>query len=319
MDPKLSISADDASVAPLAPEDEEEEKQLSLKERWNALYEPTKSVEEYDHPLTKNRSGDCNRTLKTEGAKGNSNSRWALNVMDSTAASFDSRVLGTSLATKPIVLTSSIMKVMERHLPYSKQGEMFWLKYSMVRDGANLNTVLDKTKVLETLDGEVFGAFTAKPWHITWKYYGTPESFLWRLRKRRKSNARDKPLNDGDFEVFRFAGNNKNVQLCHIDRIALGGGSPDDISTVVSEELSHVGMQEWGFGLCFGKDLQQGTSSPCMTFNSPSLSRHHADGSRFEVANMEFWTLTPCISLDEAMRMEKSKDFFHSEARSVAW
>ena len=171
---------------------------------------------------------------------------------------------------------------------------------------------------VETLDGEVFGAFTAKPWHITWKYYGTPESFLWRLRKRRKSNARERPLSDGDFEVFRFAGNNKNIQLCHIDRIAVGGGSPDDVSTV-SEELSNVKMTEWGFGLSFGKDLQQGTSSPCMTFNSPSLSKYHADGSRFEVSNMEFWTLTPCISVDEARRMEKTKDFFRTDARSVAW
>lgn len=104
--------------------------------------------------------------------------------------------------------------------------------------------------------------------------------------------------------------------MCHIDRIAVGGGSPDDCSTV-NDDLSHIKLTEWGFGLAFGKDLQTGTSSPCMTFNSPSLSRYHEDGSRFEVANMEFWTLTPCISLDEAKRMEKTKDFF--SANSVAW
>eukprot|EP00539_Tryblionella_compressa_P016170 CAMPEP_0178849634 /NCGR_PEP_ID=MMETSP0746-20121128/20045_1 /TAXON_ID=913974 /ORGANISM="Nitzschia punctata, Strain CCMP561" /LENGTH=125 /DNA_ID=CAMNT_0020514849 /DNA_START=108 /DNA_END=485 /DNA_ORIENTATION=+ len=108
----------------------------------------------------------------------------------------------------------------------------------------------------------------------------------------------------------------KNIQLCNIDRIALGGGTPDD-ETMVSDDLSHVKLTEWGFGLAFGKDLQQGTSSPCMTFNSPSLSRYHADGSRFEVANMEFWTLTPCISLDEAKSLEKSMHMIDSCSRSV--
>jgi hypothetical protein len=169
------------------------------------------------------------------------------------------------------------------------------------------------------LDGEVFGAFTARPWRITWQYYGTPESFLWRLRKRRKCGSRDKPLNDVDFEVFRFAGNNKNIQLCNTERIALGGGSPDDES-MVSDDLSHVKLTEWGFGLSFNKYLQQGTSSPCMTFNSPSLSKIHDDGSLFEVANMEFWTLTPCISLGEAERMERNKDFLQmmSSSNTVA-
>jgi hypothetical protein len=141
VDPKLSVSADDTSVATLASADD---RSLSLKERWNALYTPnSKLVSPKDA-----------RSLKTEGAKPNSNntSLWNLSILESTpnCASFDSRVLGTSTAddaTKPIVLTASIMDALQRHLPYSKQGEMFWLKYSMVRDGANLNTVLNKTKV----------------------------------------------------------------------------------------------------------------------------------------------------------------------------
>jgi hypothetical protein len=149
MDPKLSISPDDASVATLASHDDE--KSVSLKERWNALYAPSNPTKRNceQQQLKKNRSGDS-RSLKTEGAKpGN---LWALSILENTpnCASFDSRVLGTSAAdeaTKPIVLTSNIMEAMQRHLPYSKQGEMFWLKYSMVRDGANLNTVLEKTKV----------------------------------------------------------------------------------------------------------------------------------------------------------------------------
>jgi hypothetical protein len=266
------------------------------------------------------------RSCKTEGGKTN---MWNAYPKPSINRQFDDHriILGThDETTKPHVLTISIMDALQEYLPYSKQGEGFWLKYSMVRDGANLRTVLDKTKrssytvlAVETLDGEVFGAFTAKPWHITWTYYGTPESFLWRLKKRRKGNPkRDVSQRDeGGIEIFRFAGNNQNVQLCHIDRMAVGGGSPDDES-IVSDELSHVRMTEWGFGLAFDKDLQQGTSSPCVTFNSPSLSKKHADGSRFEVSNMEFWTITPCISVEEAKRMEKSKSMLGSSSASVA-
>lgn len=270
------------------------------------------------------------RSYKTEGGK--------VNVWNSKYHN-SPRILGTSIhdeTTKPHVLTTSIMEALQQHLPYSKQGEGFWLKYSMVRDGASLYTVLETTKrssytvlAVETLDGEVFGAFTAQPWHITWTYYGTPESFLWRLKKRRKGNPKrdvlsqqDKNGDDEDtgIEIFRFAGNNQNIQLCNIDRLAVGGGSPDDDS-IVSDDLSHVRMTEWGFGLAFNKHLQQGTSSPCTTFNSPSLSKKHSDGSRFEVSNLEFWTLTPCISVEEAKRMERSKSMMvgNSSATLASW
>jgi hypothetical protein len=143
VDPKLSISADDASVATLVSADD---RSLSLEDSWDALYAA-------NDELTSPRPLDT-KSNKTEGAKPNSNNTtlWNLSILESTpnCASFDSRVLDTSTAddsTKPIVLTASIMDALQRHLPYSKQGEMFWLKYSMVRDGANLNTVLNKTKV----------------------------------------------------------------------------------------------------------------------------------------------------------------------------
>ena len=64
---------------------------------------------------------------------------------------------------------------------------------------------------------------------------------------------------------------------------------------------------EWGFGLAFGGDLQEGTSSPCITFESPSLSKLHEDGSLFQVSNFEIWTLTPCTSLADAEKMEAGR------------
>jgi hypothetical protein len=236
---------------------------------------------------------------------------------------FDFRVLGTSMndeTTKPHVLTVSMMDALQDYLPYTKQGEMFWLKYSMVRDGASAQSMLSKSKgseytvlAIETLDGEVFGAFTASPWRLTWKFYGTRDSFLWRLRRRRTGKAETRAqeaLLETDIEVFPFAGNNRNVQLCNTSCIAVGGGSPGNSTDPVNDKLAHIKLTEWGFGLAFGSDLQQGTSSPCITFESPSLSQAHPDGSVFEVANMEIWTFTPCINIRDAERMEESKIVF---------
>lgn len=236
---------------------------------------------------------------------------------------FDYRVLGTSIhdeSTKPHVLTVSLMDTLQDYLPYCKRGELFWLKYSMVRDGASMHTMLNKTRgsdytilAVETMDGEVFGAFTAQPWHVTWKFYGTQESFLWRQQQRRAEPCQSraqKAMRESNLDVFPFAGINRNIQLCNSDRLAVGGGSPKNTDNHVNDNLSHIKLTEWGFGLALGRDLQQGTTSPCITFESPSLSQIHKDGSLFEVSNLEIWTLSPCLSLTEAQRMEEGKAVF---------
>ena len=254
---------------------------------------------------------------KSEGGKVNV---WRSNMEILDQHRFDYRVIGTSThdeSTKPHVLTLPVMEALQEYLPYCKRGELFWLKYSMIRDGASVQYMLNKTRgsdytilAIETMDGEVFGAFTAQPWHIAWKYYGTNESFLWRLRKRRARKGKSTgDEEDGDLDVYRYSGMNRNIQLCNTKRLAVGGGIPSssDADSVVSETLSHVRLMDWGFGLAFGSDLQQGTSSPCITFESPSLSEIHKDGSLFEVANLEIWTLTPCMTLADAEKMEVGK------------
>jgi hypothetical protein len=246
---------------------------------------------------------------------------WKSNMHILDGHRFDYRVLGTSIndeTTKPHVMTTSIMDALQDYLPFTKQGDLFWLKYSMVRDGSSMQTLLNKTRgseytifAIETMEGEVFGAFTAQPWHVTWKYFGTPESFLWRLQSPRTEKPQtraEKAMLESDLEVFPYAGNNRNIQLCNSNRLALGGGSPDDSDSVCNnDDLSHIKLTEWGFGLAFGGDLQQGTSSPCITFESPSLSKVHMDGTLFEVSNLEIWSLTPCINLYDAERLEDCK------------
>jgi hypothetical protein len=231
-------------------------------------------------------------------------------------------------------LTPDLMSKLQGYLPPSKRGESFWLLYSLVRDGASIDTLLRNVEdslhtllVVETMDGEVFGAFTSRPWKIRQDFYGTGESFLWRVvdngqaivpegfQFEKKNDTKvdsghganlidsDDTTKDNDhnshhhhhhdLEVFKYAFRNPCIQLCHADRIALGGG----------EEVTTRNETKYGFGLAFDKDLLRGTTSSCNTFDSPPLSKKHADGSWFEVANLEMWAMTPFETLMEAEKM----------------
>lgn len=217
------------------------------------------------------------------------------------------------------VVTIPMMKSLQEHLPFCKRGESFWLQYSLVRDGASLDMLLSNVKMseytllaIETTEGEVFGCFTAEPWKISNDYFGSGQSFLWRLDQRRGINAntsrrqKNRSSNHStsstksrsstsrkqreQLQVFKFAFLNHNIQLCRPDRLVVGGGNgPKDGF-----------QQQWGFGLWLEHDLLSGSSSPCSTFQSPSLSALHSDGSLFEIRNLEVWALTPCLSLVEA-------------------
>ena len=189
---------------------------------------------------------------------------------------------------------------------------------------------------VETLEGEVFGAFVGHEWRTNWGYYGsTKESFLWRLKHGRNeiANSRsEKVLMDSDLDVYKYSGTNRFVQLCKPDKIAIGGGSPNDphgkkLLKKLKEEsettnappssqleassssalpaTSPSSSQDYGFGLIFEQDLLQGASSPCLTFRSPSLSKKHPRGSKFEILNIEVWTFSPCLNEAEAERVER--------------
>lgn len=235
------------------------------------------------------------------------------------------------------VLNEAIMEELQDHLPFCKRGESFWLQYSLVRDGASLDLLLNKAQdsectilAIETLEGEIFGAFCTKPWKHSQDYYGSGQSFLWRVEGERFSNSDDDDDDDDEsdledeveVQVFKFAFLNHNIQLCQPDRLVVGGGdashhSNPPPSLAVADSASnastcsgneHVAATaEWGFGLWLEHDLLRGSSSPCLTFQSPSLSRIHADGSLFEIRNLEVWALTPCISVAQAEANQRQR------------
>lgn len=235
------------------------------------------------------------------------------------------QILGTSADDKsamPHVLSPPLMDSIHAFFPYTKTGENYWLKYSMVRDGASLHSFLRHARgskcsilAIETTDGEVFGAFVGEPWRKNWNYYGSNQTFLWRMRHTRREKTRsiiDQAHMESEIDVFPATGENRCFQLCTDDNIAVGGGNLDSMrstESLTSDPQTIVKDHEWGPGLLVREDLLQGTTSPCLTFGSPSLSHAHSDGSLFEIINLELWTLTPCMTQDEAEKLELSRLF----------
>lgn len=131
-------------------------------------------------------------------------------------------------------------------------------------------------------------------------FFGNGESFLWRMREPRNTTPRslsaiDLASLESDGEVFPWTGRDRLIQHCTSDRIAVGGNSENDGGS--------------GFGLVIEKNLLRGTSNFSTTFNSPPLSQIRKPGESFEIVNMEVWTLTPCMDVHEAEKMEFGRLF----------
>jgi TLD len=190
------------------------------------------------------------------------------------------------------ILTPSLMQQLQRSFPMLKRGDSFFLQYSLIRDGASLDTLLEKTQgtkhcvlAIETVEGEVFGAFLAQPLERSSQWTGSAESFLFAVEE--KGGVLDSSLDNAKkIRVFKHSFLNPYVQLCQPDRLLIGSCDEGD-------------DDEAGFGIALDGDLLSGTSNPCRTFASPSLSRFHANGSTFDVRNVEVWNLRPCLSIVE--------------------
>ena len=225
------------------------------------------------------------------------------------------RILGTSAddeSANSNILSTPLMHSLQDSIPYGVAEQNFWMKYSLARDGASLSSLLRHIRgakytilALETADGEVFGSFTSEPWENNLNYFGTGESFLWRISHQFRNYSynnlnidqgqRDDLDESDDVDVFPWTGENNCIQLCTHAKIAIGGGSH------ASKEQHNIA---YGFGIAIDRDMTRGTSSHCATFGSPPLSKIHPDGSPFEIMNLEVWTLTPCFSLEDAEKLE---------------
>jgi hypothetical protein len=219
----------------------------------------------------------------------------------------------------PRVLTPAMMEALRGFMPYRVSESNFWLKYSLIRDGASLPTLLANIRGstytmigVETNRGEVFGSFTGTPWRIGGKWFGNGEAFLWRLKKPRytsPTNSR-KPNFEREMEVYPYTGYDDLVQYCTTKTIAVGGGDWIDVPCPFDNDTQ-------GIGFMIDGDLAGGETNSCSTFANPRLAKQTTASSEFTITNLEVWTLTPCINVKDATRMEMQKLFLEEQGAAM--
>ena len=102
----------------------------------------------------------------------------------------------TALLEDPVLigkcdlLNVKMAKALRMHLPETIQIQSFKLLYSLYNHGTELTTFFkyacgsDYTILLiETINGSCFGGFCSREWKPVGSYFGTGESFIFRIRK----------------------------------------------------------------------------------------------------------------------------------------
>ena len=239
-------------------------------------------------------------------------------------------ILGTSVDDEdshPHVLSPPLMESLQSFLPIVISEQNFWMRYSLLRDGASLDTLLKNIRgatytilALETTGGEVFGAFTSSPWSKQVGFFGNGEAFLWKMRQSRAiltNSIIDQAKLESEIDVYLWNGNNYCVQQCTSTTISIGGGSI--VETTQKDDENESPQNETkrddnmlGLGLAIDKNLLFGTSSSSATFDNPPLSTEHNDGSPFEILNLEVWSMTPEMTEEGAIDLECVKLFLQS-------
>ena len=209
------------------------------------------------------------------------------------------RILGVS-KSKRKVLTPALIEALRGFLPYVVSEENFWLKFTMESDGDSLINLLhsirgSKYTFLAIRSGtKVFGSFTGTKWRKQQKWYGSGEAFLWRV--------------EDSLKVYPFTGSDTLVQYCTNQMVAVGGGDWKDTDSPYSKTT-----QKQGIGLLIDADLLGGESNSSATFCNPTLS---GDRQEFNIDDLEVWTLTPCMTTEEAEKLELHKLFVEEQSRS---
>jgi hypothetical protein len=223
-------------------------------------------------------------------------------------------ILGTSTRdglAYPQVLSPSLMESLLCFLPEQISCENFWLKYSLVRDGASLNTLQNYTRAsshtiiaIQTTSGDVFGSFTSSPWQIKKESFGNGESFVWKMWHNRTEAGNSIHENfaqqERKIQIFPNSILNYSVQICTNEIIGVGDAQiGEDIYPKNVEE-----EQASSFAFLLHSDLRRGTTGSSATFCSPRLTSTSEKDGTFDVLNLEVWAFTPCTKVDNAERLE---------------
>ena len=234
------------------------------------------------------------------------------------------KILGTSAddaSCQPMVLSPPLMEGLQLFMPESLHEQHYWLKYSMVRDGPGLMKMLRHCRgskhtilAIESTDGHVFGSFTSQPWRMTSPqkgtnhFYGSKDSFVWRMRQSRFKSCEsvvEQLMMESKIDVFPFTGQNNYVQSCNTSGVALGYGEIEQDERINSAtDDSEATTSHYGYAIKLNKSMDTGSTSSSETFGSPCLIARDSRGKKFQVANIELWTMTPHDTVEKADNAE---------------
>jgi len=242
-------------------------------------------------------------------------------------------ILGTAAddaSCHPHVLSPPLMESLLEFVPETLSDYHFWIKYSLVRDGANLFTLLRQARAsartilaIETVDGHVFGCFTSRPWRLVSNllsttahnadneaatsnqsavrneeaFYGSNDSFLWKMRQSRF-----------DSQALLKTGTVEEAILMESEMAVYPyTGSNNWVQHCSTDD--GIGLGENASAIRLDPSLRSGYTCASETFASPCLLDPKQERINFDVANLEVWTLTPHDTVASAEQEELSRFF----------
>lgn len=164
------------------------------------------------------------------------------------------------------IVTIDDITQIRRSLPYRFRNSSWHLIYRLSNDGSSYYTFYRKTEkkiplvlLILTDKDEKIGSYLSKGIHISSRYYGSGESFVFHFSPR--------------FESFKWSQENDYFISSPEDQILIGGGGASAI---------------W-----IDSGMSSAFSGECATFASPSLTSE----PNFKILNIEVWSLDTVGSL----------------------
>jgi len=218
------------------------------------------------------------------------------------------------------VLDTITAEKLRFHLPRRYRDYASWeLIYSLSDHGSSFITLYDKIvdkgpliMVIKDTQDQVFGAYIPESVHVSTRFYGSGECFLWTTKEdptlsQSPSQSQSQSLfqpptqyqntdslssptcrRPNYFKVYEWTGLNELNVLTSRDLIAFGGG------------------KKGHFGLCIDQDINSGTTARCDTFRNEPLTfssksttlysqtvptYYETPNISFECINLEFWKI----------------------------
>lgn len=222
---------------------------------------------------------------------------------------------------KEILLNSHICNSLYHAFPKRLRiKRSLTLLYSLQNHGSSLSTFYERSNagygtaqvlVIKDDNDNIFGCFTAEPFRINNGFYGTGESFLFKVQKPKLSHSITHTFtNRANFGLNRNtlgrAGINRGIVRNRSKENALSNNNNESEKLTVkvypwaktnylfinsTHEYVAVGSGKGKYGIYCDNNFQRGSSYPTETFHNDALS----GTEHFNIVNVELWTFTSQI------------------------